>query len=129
MKGKVKDVSNLGGYQKLTTYAKRVGGPRNLVLIIASTGAVLYKGSELLIKKVVRVVKNKHKLKKVANSGINMYAVKAYGVSNEGLEFNIDDRFKVLELDGDTVLIEKIGDNNPYFVSVDLLKIISDYKN
>ena len=40
------------------------------------------------------------------------------------------DKFKVLESDGDAVLIEKIGDlTNPYFVSAELLKDISDYKN
>lgn len=28
-------MSNLGGYQLLTTFAKKVGGPRNLVALIA----------------------------------------------------------------------------------------------
>ena len=36
-------MSNLGGYQLLTTAAKKVGGPRNLVLLIAGTGALVYK--------------------------------------------------------------------------------------
>ncbi len=37
--------------------------------------------------------------------------------------------FKVLERDGNAVLIEKLGDdNNPYFVAAELLNEISDYK-
>ena len=52
------------------------------------------------------------------------------GKSNEGLLFSVDDTFKVLEIDGDAALIEKIGDeNNPYFVSGCFLESISDYKH
>ena len=50
-------------------------------------------------------------------------------MSNEGLEFKIGDQFRVLESDKDAILIEKIGDNNnPYFVSAELLKNISDFE-
>ena len=46
------------------------------------------------------------------------------------LLFSVDDTFKVLEIDGDATLIEKIGDeNNPYFVSGCFLESISDYKH
>nr|WP_177297704.1 hypothetical protein [uncultured Blautia sp.] len=124
-------MSNLGGYQWLTTTAKKVGGPRNLVLIIAGTGAATYKGGEILVKKGIKAIKKKRMEKKeVAKSNIRQYEVKTSGVSNEGLTFKIGEYFKVLEADGDAVLIEKIGDeNNPYFVSAELLKDISDYKN
>lgn len=51
------------------------------------------------------------------------------GVSNENLAFELGDRFKVLEFDGDAILIEKIGDsNNPYVVSSEFLEKISNYK-
>lgn len=124
-------MSNLGGYQWLTTTAKKVGGPTNLVLIIAGTGAATYKGGEILVKKSIKAIKKKRMEKKeVAESNIRQYEVKATGVSNEGLTFKVGEYFKVLEVDGDAVLIEKIGDeNNPYFVSAELLKDISDYKN
>lgn len=50
-------------------------------------------------------------------------------VSNEGLQFHVGETFKVLERDGNAVLIEKLGDdNNPYFVVAELLNEISDYK-
>ena len=123
-------MSNLGGYQWLTTTAKKVGGPINLMLITASTGAAIYKGSEVVIKKSIKAVKKKYDDKKLKMEfNIKQYTVKTFGVSNEGLEFKVGEQFKVLESDGKAVLIEKIGDtNNPYFVSVELLKEISDYE-
>ena len=51
-------------------------------------------------------------------------------MSNENLVFKLGDKFKVLEFDGDAVLIEKIGDsNNPYVASSEFLGKISNYKN
>lgn len=58
-----------------------------------------------------------------------VYSVTAEGISNEGLEFKIGDQFRVLETDKDAVLIEKLDDDdNPYFVSEELLTNISNYK-
>lgn len=46
------------------------------------------------------------------------------------LLLSVDDTFKVLEIDGDAALIEKISDeNNPYYVSARFLRRISDYAN
>lgn len=51
-----------------------------------------------------------------------VYSATAERISNEGLAFKIGDQFRVLEIDRDAVLIEKIVDNNnPYFVSEELL--------
>lgn len=124
-------MSNLGAYQWLTTAAKKVGGPKNLVGIIAGTGAVagvaVYKGGEIVVKKINKKM-NKEELQETSDTII--YSVTAEGVSNDGLEFKIGDQFRVLETDKDAVLIEKIGDdNNPYFVSEELLKNISNYKS
>lgn len=123
-------MSNLGDYQRMTILAKKVGGPKNLAVIIAGAGAVasvaLYKGGEIVAEKV-RKKKNKEKLKETSDSIV--YSVTVDGVSDDGLEFKIGDQFRVLETDKDAVLIEKIGDdNNPYFVSVEFLEMISNYK-
>lgn len=125
-------MSNLGGYQLLTIAAKKVGGPRNLVLLIAGTGALVYKCSEIVVPKVAtEVIKMKYAKKRLGvKLGGEVYIVKSFGISDEGLQFKVNERFKVLEADGDAVLIEKIGDiNNPYFISGDFLKEISDYTN
>ena len=123
------NMSNLGGYQRLTTIAKRVGGPKNLVLLIAGSGAVIYKGVETLVKKGVKIVKKQYVENVSLKLNDQVYIVNKQGISNEGMILAIGDSFKVLESDGEVILIEKIGDsNNPYFVSSELLEEISDYK-
>ena len=123
-------MSNLGDYQKMTIVAKKVGGPKNLAGIIAGAGVVvgvaLCKGREIVAEKVSKKM-NKGKLTGTTDSIV--YSVTVDGVSDDGLEFKIGDQFRVLETDKDAVLIEKIGDdNNPYFVSVEFLEMISNYK-
>lgn len=123
-------MSDLGDYQRMTILAKKVGGPKNLAVIIAGAGAVasvaLYKGGEI-VKEKVRKKKNKEKLKETSDSIV--YSITVDGVSDDGLEFKIGDQFRVLETVKNAVLIEKIGDdNNPYFVSVEFLEMISNYK-
>ena len=123
-------MSNLGDYQRMTILAKKVGGPKNLAVIIAGAGAVasvaLYKGGEI-VKEKVRKKKNKEKLKETSDSIV--YSITVDRVSDDGLEFKIGDQFRVLETVKNAVLIEKIGDdNNPYFVSVEFLEMISNYK-
>lgn len=121
-------MSNLGGYQRLTTIVKKVGGPTNLVLLIAGSGAVVYKGGEILVRKAIKNV-NKLYAENTSEISSQIYIVNKQGVSNENLVFELGDRFKVLEFDGDAILIEKIGDsNNPYVVSSEFLENISNYK-
>lgn len=126
-------MSNLGAYQWITTVSKKVGGPINLLLLTGAAGAAagitVYKCGEIAVKKCVTAVKT-HKANKTAVVvEEKLYYVNEPGRSNEGLTFQAGDQFRVLETDGESVLIEKIGDgNNPYFVSAELLHSISDYK-
>lgn len=123
-------MSNLGTYQWMTTVSKKVGGPVNFMLLTGAVGAAIYKGGELAVKCGVKAIRT-HKAKRLLlGEGAKLYKVNATGKSNEGLEFSIGEQFKVLEADGDAVLIEKLGDsNNPYFVSAELLCKISDYNS
>lgn len=122
-------MGNLGWYQIMTTMAKRVGGPLKLAGLVFGGGAVVGGGAVaggIAIKN--KVVEKLDKKKKQEETAI-IHTVTTEGQSNEGLAFNVGDQFKVLEVDGDAALIEKLGDsNNPYFVSVDFLKGISDYE-
>lgn len=126
-------MSNLGAYQWLTTTAKKVGGPKNLFMIIAGSGAIagvgVYKCGEFLIKKAVKEMKKiagKEKLSEIADT--KLYTVTVEDTSNDGVVFKTGDKFRILETDKDAVLIEKVGDsNNPYFVSAELLRNISNY--
>lgn len=115
-------MGNLGLYQAMTTAAKKVGGPKAFLAIVGIGGYAVIRSVEAGVTAVAKEIgKQRNKSK--------TFHVHTGGKSNEGLEFNIGDEFHVLERDKDAVLIEKIGEeNNPYFVSYDLLKSISDYK-
>ena len=122
-------MSNLGWYQWITTASKKVGGPLQLLGIVAGGGAIAgslaTKGYDAA-KKRITIIKEE---KEHAAEASIVHNVTKKGRSNEGLEFNIGDQFRVLERDGDAVLIEKLRDkNNPYFVSAVFLSSISDYE-
>lgn len=123
-------MSNLGLYQVMTTLAKKVGGPLNLAGLLVVGGAALGSGTVVGGQKVAKKVKQYRDKKKRTEESAIAYEVHADGKSNEGLVFKVGERFRVLENDGDAVLIEKIGDKqNPYFVSGKFLASISDYAN
>jgi len=123
-------VSNLGGYQKITSLAKKVGGPMNLILIVASGGYAIIRGAEVSIKKIVKTVREKNSKNNILSKNEDIiFEVYADGEDGSGLKFYVGDKYKILESDGDAILIEKLGDNdNPYFVSGNFLKTISGYK-
>ena len=123
-------MSNLGMYQWMTATAKKMGGPVQFLTAVAAAGAVTYKASEIIVKKCKKALDAKRLFRaKNVKSNENLYSVNSPGESNEKVSFDIGDQFKVLEEDGDSVLIEKIGEeNNPYFVSSELIEEISDYK-
>lgn len=124
-------MSNLGAYQWMTTKAKKVGGPVNFLMLVGAAGAVCYKGGEMAVKQCIKTIKaNKGAKPAKRSKEEKLHKVIFDGKSNEGLEFTIGDQFHVLETDGDSVLIKKVGDeNNPYFVSAKLLRKISDYSD
>lgn len=123
-------MSNLGMYQTLTTIAKKVGGPKNLVCLLVGGGIAIGVGGtkayEIGKKKVKKYLINRNN---TSESSKTIYVVGKEGTSNEGLTFMTGDSFRVLEYDDDAILIEKIGDNhNPHFVDYGFLKSISNYR-
>lgn len=127
-------MSNLGAYQWITSASKKVGGPINLLLLTGAAGATagiaIYKVCEAGMKKCVKTIQSHQSTAdKDWKSRHNLHSVIKPGISNEGIEFFVGSQYRVLETDGDSVLIEKIGDdNNPYFVSAEFLQTISNYK-
>ena len=117
-------MNNLGLYQWITTTAKKVGGPLQFLIIVGGTGYVIIRSTEAGVKTIIKKVSKRLFSKKDSP----IYAVETYGKNNEGIEFQVGDLFRVLESDGDAVLIEIIDNpNNPYFVSADFLRTISKY--
>lgn len=122
-------MSNLGIYQTMTTVTKRFGGPKKFIPAFGAACAIVgypvLRAGEWLIKKGMTTLKEHTKSKIESKT----FTVHSAGKSNVGLVFNIGDTFRILERDGDAVLIEKIGDTeNPHFVSAQLLYSISDYR-
>lgn len=116
-------MSNLGDYQRITTLAKKLGGPRNLLIIAVGSGAVVGGlGVNLW-----------NKIRSKGNSPINdvvgvneIFEVTTAGQDISGLRFEVGDMFRIISSDEEAVLIEIIDNkNNPYFVSIETLKEIS----
>lgn len=121
-------MSNLGLYQKMTTWAKKVGGPVQLFGIVAVGGYCVLRTVEAGGKTIVKTVK-KHMDSSVKNS-TDIFTIHSDGITNDGIRFEVRDKFRVLEIADEGALIEKINDeNNPYFVSISFLKSISDYES
>ena len=111
----------------MTKLTKIVGGPLNFVVLMFGTGAVIGKGVEIGFKTIKRKWNSK---KLAAESNDKTYVIKIPWINNERVIFDKGDTLKVLEKDGESILIKKNEDsNNTYFVSTDLLKKISDYKD
>ena len=116
-------MSNLGLYQVMTTASKAVGGPLNLLLGVGGIGYGIGKGVEAIGKGIVKRVR--HRMDTNADEAGKRYIVHEGYRDEHGLRLRKGDRVRVLETDGDSYLVEKIGDkNNPYFVSGKLLKTL-----
>lgn len=119
-------MSNLGMYQKIVEWSKNVGGPMRLLGITAVGGYIVFRFGEAGVKKVYRIARDQMQKIKIDEGSI--FKVISAGKDECGVEFTIGDKYRVLESDGDSVLIEKIGDsNNPYVVSKDFLRTISNF--
>lgn len=122
-------MGNLRGYQVMTTLAKKVGGPKNLAALTIGCGYLFLRGVEAVSKKGVKIVKKQYNRNKKINKDKDIiFEVTSESVNKNGLKFCIGDKYRVLESDDGSILIEKLGDlNNPYFVSADFLRTISDF--
>lgn len=117
-------MGNLGGYQLMTTVAKKVGGPKMLALLTAGAGYVIVRLGEGGLKKGIGVLRARG-----APCATKGQVFRAFADGEEGdLSLRVGDEYRVLECDGDAILIEVLDDpNNPYFVSSRLLRLISDF--
>ena len=113
-------MNNLGLYKTMVTLAKKVGSPVGFLGIVAAGGYVVLRtvegGIRTVITQKARVIENE------------TFTVTSSGIDEQGLSFAVGDQFRVMEWDGDTVQIEKMGNvNNPYFVSAEFLRSISNF--
>lgn len=122
-------MGNLGWYQWFTTNAKKVGGPLKLMSLIAVGGYAAIRIGEAGVKKVIKLAKDsstKDERNNTASSRIYSFNKKA--MMDETKHVKSGEKFKILAVDRDAVMIEIINDeNNPYFIHIHKLKDISDY--
>lgn len=123
-------MSNLGWYQWFTTNAKKVGGPLKLMGLIAVGGYAVIRTGEAGVRKAIKLVK-KHSEGTVKDILKKKSVCKVIADANieKGVDVKIGDKIMVCAIDGEAVMIEILGDkNNPYFIDINLLRSITDYK-
>lgn len=122
-------MGNLGLYQLMTTVAKKVGGPVVLVIGTAVSGWVIGRGAEAGGKGIANRIKaSRQKRAERARHTAEIFTVTADAVCGGGLVLRVGDRFRALSRDDDAVLIEVLDDDeNPYFVSAEILVKVSNY--
>lgn len=127
-------MSNLGLYQTMTTVIKAVsnvaGSPGKAVALVAvgigATGYGVFRGAEAGGKAIYRTVT---KLRATSDPLVGrLFTIATEADAGSGLTLHAGDEVLVLERDGDAVLVEVSGGaDNPYFVSGELLALISDF--
>ena len=85
-------MGNLGWYQLITTWSKKIGGPKTLLLLIAAGGYAIVRSVEAGGKKVYRLVKDKRKSDK-PKSNLESFVFTENGIGENGLSFSKDDKF------------------------------------
>ncbi len=122
-------MGNLGGYQTMTTLAKKVGGPGALTVVIAVGGWAIGRGAESGGRSVLRAAKAAARKWNVACSTKGqVFDVVSDGGDGKGLTLRAGDQFRVMECDGKAILIEVLGGtNNPYFTSAQFLTSVSGF--
>lgn len=119
-------MSNLGTYQWITTTSKKMGGPVPFLCLTAVGGYALIRVIEAGGKKVIKLIKASSQNR---ISAAPCFVVQTDATSNEGVMFKSGDKLRVLESDGESILIDRINDTqSPYFVSADFLSSITEYQ-
>jgi hypothetical protein len=117
-------MGNLGDYQAMTTFAKKFGGPKVLAVATAMLGYAVLRPAEAGVKKGIRAIKGRRA--PCATKGQVFRATS--DDDDRGLKLRVGDEYRVLECDGDAILIEVLGDpGSPYFVSSKFLRSVSDF--
>lgn len=118
-------VGNLGGYQTMTTLAKKVGGPVALAVVTAVSGWAIGRGAEAGGKAAKAAAKKRNA---PCSTKGQVFDVVSDGEDGEGLALRAGDRYRVMECDGEAILIEVLGGtNNAYFMSAQFLTSVSGF--
>ncbi|MFD6295655.1 hypothetical protein ACFWFU_12680 [Streptomyces sp. NPDC060235] len=118
-----------GGYQMMTTLAKKVGGPAALAVVTAVSGWAIVRGAEAGGKGIFKAAKAAAKKRNgpCPTKG-QVFDVVSDGEDGKGLALRAGDQYRVMECDGEAILIEVLGGtNNPYVTSAQFLASVSGF--
>lgn len=120
--------SNLGMYKVMTILAKKVGGPVPLAAITMGIGYVGGTAIKVTADKVISRVKKSIAENEPVDSE-TIYTVSVTSQFEDEVSFTEGDCFRIVAKDEDALIIEIIGaERNPYLVSEDWLKAVSNYE-
>ncbi|MGY2747845.1 hypothetical protein [Arthrobacter sp. UYCu723] len=124
-------MSNLGGYQTITTIFKALGGPKKAVVVILggtfAVGGVAGSFVPSAFKHAKAAVKKRTSPGPTTGQMFTVHTDRD-GDDRSEPKLRVGDQYRVLERDGDAVLIDVLNNaNNPYFVSGEILARISDF--
>lgn len=118
-------MGNLGAYQTMTALAKRVGGPKVLAVLTAAGGYAALRPAEAAVKRAVGSLRKRNVPCPTRDL---TFRATSPGEDGAGLEIRVGDEYRVLECDGDAVLVEVAGRaDNPHMTSGAFLASISGY--
>lgn len=125
-------MSNLGFYKDITKLIKGVGGPAMFKGLAAAAGGALFiagAAARPAVEKGLKAVgaRFKNRAKPCEFEG-RVFEVHSDGDDGTGVVLAAGTAFRVLECDGDSILIEVIdGEGNPHFASAAFLSSVSDF--
>lgn len=124
-------MSNLGAYQSITTIIKELGGPKKaLGIILGGATTVGIVAGSFLPSPVTSLKKAIRKRVPSGDATVRIFTIHTNFDSGDQRYPNLHsgNQYRVLERDGDAVLIELLGDpKNPYFLSSEILESISNF--
>ncbi|MFF8812651.1 hypothetical protein [Streptomyces pactum] len=119
-------MGNLGGYQWMTTAAKRVGGPSALLAGVGVLGYLAVRSVEAGGTAVYKKLRSVSEETRSASGEV--FTVTADGDDGNGLTLRAGDEIRVLKDVGEAVLIEVSGgQDNPYVVSPTFLASVCNW--
>lgn len=129
-------MSNLGGYQTLVTWTKRLGGPKRATFlafsVVAGASVIGTKASDWVrgqLRKQDDTAATQTASGSTSEKDLKVYTVHDEVDCGEGLILKPTDTFVVFFRDEDTVLIKVIGHaNSPFAVSAQQLSNASDFE-
>lgn len=122
-------MGNLGSYQTMVVLAKKVGGPVALAAVTAFSGWLIGRSAEEGGKAVWKRARARGRSRTTTLlEDTGPFTVSTDTDCGSGLSLHEGDKIRILERDGDAVLIEVIGDaDNPYVVSAETLTRVSGF--